>query len=226
MKTTKFSNRIFVVITVSILFTSNSKAQIQLPQNDYRHIVKANFGYDHNLISVNIGYAYFQHKLKTAAFIDVTQGTALIGTSNLRTQIGLQTWQGSVKKLNIRTLLAFVYTHSSNNAGSHNALGLNVQVNGGLQWNRWGLGTDIQYNPFFVTHIKHSDFYRQYYYNDVKDGWYKNTTDNLRIGGYLLVSLDKAKSTELSIRGGYQTSGKLDKLIPPFYGVLGFNKKF
>lgn len=164
---------------------------------------------------------------ETSAFVDITQGTALLGTSNMRMQIGLQTWQGSFKILNLRTLLAFVYTHSSNKASSYNALGLNVQINAGHQWNRWGLGADFQYNPFFATHIKHTDFYRHYYYSEVKDGWYKNTTDNLRIGGYLLVLLDKAKSMELSIRGGYQTSGEFDKLAKPtIYAILGFNKKF
>ena len=40
-------------------------------------------------------------------------------------------------------------------------LGLNLVVNPGLRFNRFGLGADLQYNPFFATHIKHTDEYRQ-----------------------------------------------------------------
>lgn len=204
----------------------SSFAQIHRPDSHVRHMAIANAGYDHNLLSLNLGYAYYLKAYKTAAFIDITQGTALAGTSNLRTQIGLQTWKGSFNTVNLRTLLALVYTHSENKAGNYDALGLNVQVNAGLHGRRVGLGADFQYNPFFSTHIRHTDFYRQYYYADVKDGWYSFTTHTFRLGGYLLVLLDKSKSIEMTLRGGYQTSGQLDQLIPPFFSVVGFTKKF
>lgn len=204
----------------------SSFAQIHHPDSQVRHIAIASAGYDHNIISLNLGYAYYLEAYKTAAFVDVTQGTALVGTSNLRTQAGLQTWNGSCGTFNLRTLLGFVYVHSANKAGTYDAFGLNVQANAGLHGRRIGLGADFQYNPFFSTHIRHTDFYRQYYYAGVKDGWYRSTTHTFRLGGYLLFFPDKSRSIELTLRGGYQTSGQLDQLIPPVFGVVGLNKKF
>jgi hypothetical protein len=208
------------------LFSSSLSAQIIQPKDDCRHIAKINVGYDYNLISVDVGYAYYQPKFKTAAFIDLTQGTALLGTGNLRTQIGLQTWQGSFQKFNLRTSLAFVYTRSTNKAGNYDGLGLNLHINAGLNLKNIGFGADLQYNPFFATHIKHSDFWRQYYYSEAKDGWYKLTANTWRVGGYFSTLFGTEKMLELNLRGGYQTSGQFDKLIPGFYAIIGFNKKF
>lgn len=210
-----------------LFYSMSSFAQIQRPDSTFHHIVATNVGYDYNLISVQLGYAYYHPAYKTSAFIDITQGTAVLGTPNLRIQLGLQTWQGSSKKFNFRNSIAFVYSHSSNKAGNYKGLGLNIQINAGFTLNRLGIGADFQYNPFFATQIRHTEFYRQYYYNDVKDGWYKNTANNLRVGGYASLMINKRRSLELSLRAGYQTSGQFDKLAKPtIYAIIGINKKF
>ncbi|MDX2280089.1 MAG: GNAT family N-acetyltransferase [Saprospiraceae bacterium] len=216
-----------LILTVLLLLLAlNSKAQMQYPSVDFRHIIKVSVGYDYNLVALDLGYAYYQQRLKTAVFVDITQGTALLGSGNLRTQVGVQTWQGSFQKFNFSNALAFVYTHSMNKAGNYDGLGLNFHMNVGLRLKRLGFGADFQYNPFLMTYIKHSDFWRQYYYSEAKDGWYKLTANTWRIGGYISAYLDKQHSLELNLRAGYQTSGQLDKLIPGFYAIFGFNKKF
>jgi len=217
----KFLLTIIILIYLSI----NLNAQIIKPESTRHHFINLNFGYDYNLISLNLGYAYYLPKFKTAALADFTQGTALLGTGNLRTQIGLQSWQGSIKKFNLKTTLAFVYVRSVNKAGNYDGLGMNLNLNAGLTFKCFGVGADFQYNPFFATHIKHSAYWSQYFYANAKDGWYSLTSNNLRAGGYLSGLLDKEKTWELNLRGGYQTSGQLDKLIPGFYFIFGLNKK-
>lgn len=206
-------------------FSSSSIAQFIQPNDNIKHIAKINIGYDYNLISLDAGFGYYYSKYKTAAFLDFTQGSALLGTGNFRTQIGLQNWQGGQKKINLKTSLALVQTRSINKAGNYNGLGLSLQIQPGLNYNQIGFGADIQYNPFFATHIKHSDFWRQYYYNNAKDGWYKFTTTNWRFGIYISLLTGNEKSLELNLRGGYQTSGQYDRLIPGFYSIIGFNKR-
>ncbi|MFM2228382.1 MAG: hypothetical protein RL664_1725 [Bacteroidota bacterium] len=215
----------FFLFLLACYFSSSSMAQFILPTDDIKHIANINVGYDYNLISLDAGYAYYYSKYKTAVFANLTQGTALLGTGNYRTQIGLQTWQGSQKKLNLKTSLALVHTRSINKAGNYNGIGFSLQIQPGLNYKHIGFGADFQCNPFFSTHIKHSDFWRQYYYSDAKDGWYKLTTTNWRFGAYISLLMGNENSFELNFRGGYQTSGQYDRLIPGFYSIIGFNKK-
>ncbi|MDX2068636.1 MAG: hypothetical protein SFV55_09435 [Haliscomenobacter sp.] len=214
----------WLVCLSALLVVLNGAAQIQKPDDNIRHIAISNLGYDHNLLSVNVGYAFYQPRLKTAAFVDLTKGTALLKTGNYRSQIGIQTWQGSSKEFNLKSLLALVYTRSTNKAGEYDALGFNIQINAGIKRGKLGFGTDFQYNPFLSTRIKHSDLWRQYYYENAKDGRYGFSTNNLRIGMYLTTLIQP--SLEFYLRGGYQTTGEFDKLIPPYYAILGLNKKF
>lgn len=214
------------ILILLILTNLTCYSQITKPDSTTKHIINLNIGFDYNIISTNIGYDYYFKKYKTSAFIDFTQGSALLGTSNFRTQIGLKTWKGTFNKFNLRNSLAFVHSHSSNKAGNYDGLGLNLITNAGFTFNRFGLGLDLQYNPFFATHIKHSDYWRTYFYSNAKDGWYSLTSNNLRMGLYLSELFGKHKTTELNLKGGYQSSGQFDKLIPNIYFIIGINKRF
>jgi hypothetical protein len=201
-------------------------AQVLEPTENSHHNVVLNIGFDNNLISLNLGYAYYEAKYKTSVFIDFTQGSSLIGTGDFKTQIGVQTWQGSFEKFNLKNSIAFVYAQSINKAGIYNGLGINIVSNPGFRFNRMSVGADFQYNPFFATHIKHSDYYREYLYENVKDGWYSSTAHNLRLGMYVAAQLGKKKTLELNIKGGYQNNGQYDKFVPNIYAIVGVNKSF
>jgi hypothetical protein len=105
-------------------------------------------------------------------------------------------------------------------------LGVSIVSNPGFRFGRLGVGADLQYNPFLATHIRHSDYYRQYYYETVKDGWFSSTAHNLRAGIYMAAQLGKQRTVELNLKGGYQGNGQYDKLIPGAYAFLGVNKSF
>jgi hypothetical protein len=213
------------ILTIAVSISNYTNAQISQPDSTKKHLINVSLGYDYNLISLNLGYAHYFPKYKTAPFIDFTQGSALLGTGNFRTQLGLQSWQGSFKAFNLKSTLAFVYSRSVNKAGNYDALGMNLAINPGVNFNRFGFGADFQFNPFFATHIKHSDLWRKTF-SETKDGWYSLTANNLRTGVYASGFLNKEKNFELNIKGGYQTNGQYDKLLPKFYFILGLNKQF
>ena len=214
---------ILSLTTFSLSYEVN--AQIIQPNDNSHHLINLNLGYDYNIISINAGYAYYLSEYKTAAFADFTQGSALLGTGNFRTQLGFQTWQGSYNKFNLKSSLSFVYSRSVNKAGNYDGLGMNLTLNPGITLNRFGFGADFQYNPFFATHIKHSDLWKQSY-SDTKDGWYCLTANNFRAGIYISGLLNSEKTLELNLKGGFQTSGEYDKLLPRIYFTFGLNKQF
>jgi hypothetical protein len=211
---------------VSCSLTHESRAQVFEPGENSHHNVGTNVGFDNNLISLNLGYAYYITKYKSSAFIDFTQGSSLLGTGDFKTQIGLQIWQGSFKKFTLKNSIALVYARSVSKAGNYNGLGINIVSNLGFKFNRFGVGTDFQYNPFLATHIKHSDYYRTYLYDQVKDGWYGFTAQNLRVGLYMVAQLGKQRTFELNLKGGYQNNGQYDKLVPNAYAIIGVNQSF
>jgi hypothetical protein len=187
------------IIILTILSTQLG-AQIIKPQTiNYKlvnntsnyHMVNLNMGYDYNLIGLNLGYSYYMTKYKSSVFFDFTQGTALLGTGNFRTQLGIQTWQGTYNWFNLKSTLAFVYSKSTNKAGNYNALGLNFTLNPGVTLNRFSIGADLQFNPFLLTHIEHSDYWKTNFYENTKDGWYSNSVNNFRMGVYASGLLDK-----------------------------------
>jgi hypothetical protein len=88
------------IIILTILSTQLG-AQIIKPQTiNYKlvnntsnyHMVNLNMGYDYNLIGLNLGYSYYMSKYKSSVFFDFTQGTALLGTGNFRTQLGVSSY--------------------------------------------------------------------------------------------------------------------------------------
>jgi hypothetical protein len=87
---------------------------------------------------------------------------------------------------------------------------------------RHTLGAEACYKRGWLTHVLHTDGYKEYY-PEVVDGWYTSPSATYRLGllyGYQLGSL------ELGVSGGYQHNGKWDLYLPPLYGILSSNYRF
>jgi hypothetical protein len=217
---------IWYILILIFILNNEIKAQIFQPNENNHHIVGLNFGFDNSLVGLTLGYAYYMPKYKTSAFINFSQGSALLGTGDYKMQIGLQSWQGSFDKFTLKSSVGITYVRSVNVAGNYSGLGTTITINPGFKFSRFGVGLDFEYNPFFATYITHSAYYRQYGYTDVKDGWYGSTSQNLRIGTYVLEQIGPKKTSELNLKVGYQNNGIYDKLIPNLYAIIGLNKSF
>lgn len=217
--------RLFSMILIGCLlvYSFKIKAQVLEPLPENRHQVYHNLGYDYNIISINLGYARYLENFRTSIFLDISQGSSLIGSGNFNIRSGLRTWNGSFGDFNLNTSLAVLYTRASNKTASYNGLGLDFGIKPGFRIRRMSVGVDVQYTTYFSTHIKHTDYWREYFFEDVKDGWYNLRTNNWRLGIYLARTLGKNQRCEINLRGGYQTSGEFDKLLPGIYLIMGTN---
>jgi len=89
----------------------------------------------------------------------------------------------------------------------------------------WFLGTEVGFDKAIVTHFKHSDWYKEYIYDNVQDGWYEPATaGNFYYGlqgGYSMKKID------FTLKAGklLQQDFKSQPLLP-FYGQLGVNFRF
>jgi hypothetical protein len=219
----KIKSFFFSILFLSISLTNF--AQIVKPSNAQIHTASVYTGLDYSLIGISLGYSYYVPKYKTAAFVNLTQSSALLGTGNYRMQLGLQNWQLYGKQFMLKTAASFTYARSINNAGKYNSLGLTINANPAILFRKYAVGLDLQYNPFFATNIQHSDLWKQNYYNS-KDGWYSTTAVNVRAGIVVNKQFGKTKNTAVFIKGGYQNNGQYDKLTPNIYFITGITKSF
>ena len=52
----------------------------------------------------------------------------------------------------------------------------------GFYKKKWFFATTFEYEKILLNHIKHTDFYKESYYEDVKDGWYKGAGGMFQFG--------------------------------------------
>ena len=206
-----------------ISFVSSLQGQTLQPKDNQHHIFETGAGFDHSLIALHMGYAYYKPKLRSAVFTRFTQSSALLASGNFSTRFGLKHWLSLHEHWIIQWKLAFIYAQSINPAGKYKALGYQVDIGPQFLIQKGSFGIDFSFNPFFLTHIEHSVYWKDYLYEDAKDGWYRNTVRTFRLGGSVSRYINQSESFEVSLKGGYQTNGTYDKLVPGLYFNLYLN---
>ena len=74
-----------------------------------------------------------------------------------------------------------------------------------------------------ITHITHSDWYRQNIYPDAKDGWYLDAGGTYHYGVTSGVAIGR---TELALRAGWRQTEDFNDVLPPIYASLGVGFRF
>lgn len=103
-------------------------------------------------------------------------------------------------------------------------LGTELRTMPGYYPGRWFLAADLAWDQQWATHLRHTDDYREFVYEDVRDGWYGNTAHTLQAG--LRVGGRPWRHMELWVRGGYEHHGRYNTLAPPVYALAGVNFRF
>ena len=88
---------------------------------------------------------------------------------------------------------------------------------------RWFVAGEFGFDKAIITYLTHSDWYRQHYYPDAKDGWYLNAGGTFHTGLTGGVAIGR---TELTARVGKQWTEDFNALTPPVYGSLGVGVGF
>ena len=88
----------------------------------------------------------------------------------------------------------------------------------GVYRRSWFSAAEFGFDKAIITHIKHSDWYRTYYYADAKDGWYLTGGGTFHYG--LAAGLPLGR-LEVAVRAGWQQTEDFNDLTPPMYGSLG-----
>jgi hypothetical protein len=123
----------------------------------------------------------------------------------------------------LSTQLAFQVAGTDNSIYSGTALGSNLVLLAGHYAKRWFAVAEAGYDRAWLTYIKNSDWYHDYFFSGAQDGWYSGTGGTLHAGIKGGATFGRV---EIVARAGLVKTEDLQSLDLPFYGTLGANCRF
>jgi hypothetical protein len=149
--------------------------------------------------------------------------TAGIDTRDFRSRLEVQSSLLHWRSLRLNASATFI-TRGTDNA-IYRALNFGADITGsaGLYRPRWFAAAQFGKDKAIITHIEHSDWYRDNYYSDAKDGWYLDAGGTYHYGLAGGIAIGKA---ELAGRAGFLRTENFNDLTPPMYLGLGLGFAF
>jgi len=221
--------KIHLLLTIMILNSLFAEdqlyAQVIAPIPKGTHAIYTSFGLD-PAFAATLGYARnFHHSIFNRDIIISTEITSPIklDLSDYRYKLGGQARIYNFDKLDFSGVLTFINRGTKNSIHHAISFGMDITFLFGYYRNRWFAAGEFGSDRAIFTYIDHSDWYKTYFYSDVKDGWYRNTAGSFHYGFRTGFSLSRI---EITLRAGVQkTKSILDPLVP-FWGVLGITYCF
>jgi hypothetical protein len=154
---------------------------------------------------------------------DVGAATANMDVRDFRARIGVQ---GSVARWrSVHLTGSFTAIARGTENSIYQGFGWGADITGGIgvYRPRWFTAAEYGKDKSIITHVTHSDWYREHYYPDAKDGWYLDAGGTYHYGVASGVSLGR---TEVSGRFGLLRTEHGNTLMPPMYASVGVSLKY
>lgn len=221
----KILNILFFVIAISITnnsFSQNLNWENLKPEN--KHLLNINLGWDYGLV-VGLGYGY-QLNTKLPVVLNITysgpMGENLI--DDYKFEIGGQIRLLKYQDFAFTADMHGVFRRYENPMVSMLNFGSDVSGVIGYYKPGWFVAGEVGFDKAIVSHFNHSDIYKDYTYDDVKDGWYEPAAAGNFYYGLQTGFSVKQNDITLALGRVIAEDFKTTPLIP-YYGRLGFNMK-
>lgn len=219
--------RSIIVLTLVILSSTKNFGQVITPNFKGTQSIYINIGLDPAVLTT-FGYSY---RLSSENFWKdiILFGEASIPfgefeINDYRIKVGIQNSLINLDNWDFSLSGYFVVRGTENSIHSATNYGLGILALAGYYESDWFSAIEIGYDKGFLTDIEHTDWYKNYFYTDAKDGLYSNPSGNINIGlrgGYLI------SNYEITLRAGIAKTEMLnDPVGVPFYSTLGINYHF
>jgi hypothetical protein len=143
---------------------------------------------------------------------------------NFRFRVGVNSSAFDYKTFSIPIRLSFNVVSAYNKLFQSVGLGSELGIAPGYYGRLFEIAPEFGWDQKWGTHIKHSDWYRQYFYEDAKNGWYRMTSSSIRAGIHFAWNINRY--VLIGLRAGYQRHGQYNVLVPPVYGTLHAEFRF
>jgi hypothetical protein len=154
---------------------------------------------------------------------DVGLATAHLDTRDFRARISTQTSLLRWRSLHLTGSATFITRGTENSI--YRALNFGSDFTGtlGVYRHGWFTAGEFGFDKAIITHLTHSDWYRNYYYPDARDGWYLTGGGTFHYGLTAGFALGRM---EVGGRFGWRRTERFNELTPPIYATVGVGLGF
>lgn len=217
--------RIVVALVVLALGARDVAAQWNVERfGSTRNQVYATFGLDPALVT-SVGYGrvvqWLSREWQLGAEVGVV--AAEFDTRDFRARLSARTTVARWRSLRLVGSATFITRGTENSI--YRALNFGADVTGalGVYRRNWFVAGEFGRDKAIITHLTHSDWYRDNFYSDAKDGWYLDAGGTYHYGVVTGVAIGR---TELGLRAGWQRTEDFHDMLPPMYASLGIGLGF
>jgi hypothetical protein len=218
MKTTSIT----IALLLSVFVARDAAAQWNVARYDAdRNRVYSTIGLDPAIVTT-VGYArVLRHNLQLGAEAGIV--TARVDTHDFRARVFLESSVLRWKSLAVSGSATFVTRGTENVIYRGINFGADVTGTAGVYRTGWFAAAQFGKDKAVVTHITHTDWYRDHYYADAKDGWYLDAGGAYHYGVLGGITVGRA---ELVGRFGFRRTEDFNNLTPPMYASIGLGFAF
>lgn len=171
-------------------------------------------------IVTTVGYArvipVFGREIQLAGDAGVV--SARMDARDFRARIEIQSSIVRWRSLQLAGSASFMTRGTDNAIYRGLNFGADLTATGGVYRPRWFAAAQFGKDKAVITHVTHSDWYRDNFYPDAKDGWYLDAGGTYHYGVAGGVAIGRA---ELVGRFGFQQTEDFNDLTLPMYLTLG-----
>jgi hypothetical protein len=212
-------------LLLSALVANDTAAQWNLARFDAgRNRVYTSVGLDPAVITT-VGYARVVpvagHDFQLAGDVGVV--SAGVDARDFRARVDLQSAVLQWRSLRLAGSATFITRGTENSIYRGINLGADITGTAGVYRPRWFAAGQFGKDKAIITHVTHTDYYRDFFYADAKDGWYLDAGGTFHYGVVAGVALGNA---ELVGRAGFLRTEDFNDLTPPMYLSLGLGFAF
>lgn len=221
----RFLTAVLTATLCTFVLSSDAAAQWNVARFDSKpDRFYATFGLDPAFFPA-VGYAratsVFGHPIQLG--VDGGIVAAEMDTRDFRARLHLLTSIVSWRSLHLTGSTAFIARGTDNSVYRGYSFGADVTCGLGLHRAGWFLAAEFGIDKAGATHVKHSDWYRTYFYPGAKDGWYREPGGTIHYGLSAGVTIGKS---ELIARFGQVRTEEMNELTPPMYVSIGWGFAF
>ena len=186
--------------------------------------VYSTFGLDPAFVS-SLGYArvipLVKHDFQLTGDVGVV--TAGLDARDFRARLGAQTSLVEWQSMHLTGSATFITRGTKNSVYRGINFGADLAGTLGMYRHRWFAAGEFGFDKAIVTHVTHTDWYRETVYADAKDGWYLDTGGAYRYGVTGGFALGRS---EVVGRFGWLRTERFKEHLTPMYASLGVGVGF
>lgn len=188
------------------------------------HIISAGIGWDYS-VSYNAGYACkFGKKAPIVLNTNFSIPAGEDFLDDFKSKIGAEVLLLNGNSLKGSITLNGIFRKYNNELVRLLNFGSEMKGSIGYYKSTWFIAGEVGFDKAIVTHFKHSDYFKDNIYSNVKDGWYEPATGGNFFFGVQTGYSCKIFDLTLDIGGITTQEFKTTPLIP-FYATFGINYK-